>query len=286
MSRRLPAVAGQFYSASPQGLRADVERYTDPSATHDATLATISPHAGLMYSGHVAGAVYSHVSLPQTVILIGPNHTGVGPVISVYPEGAWLIPGAEIPIDRAVADMIVKGVSQAQADESAHRFEHCLEVQLPFLVHARPDLSIVPIVVGTTDLDVCKSLGHSLAQLVRHRAGMDGRTPPPLLVATTDMSHYEPADVARRKDDLAMDAIRRVDPDSLHATVQEHGITMCGVGPVIAVLEAARVLGISKARLIRYATSGDISGDFDRVVGYAGFLLPRPASPAESSLRN
>ena len=264
---RQPAVAGQFYNASPEVLRADVMRYTDPAATPYPATAAVCPHAGLMYSGHVAGAVYSRLSLPDIVILIGPNHTGIGPPISVYPEGAWLIPGGQLAIDHTLAAELLAGYPQAEADRSAHRSEHCLEVQLPFLRQARADVRIVPIVLGTTREEVCRDLGLCLASIIQARAAR------PLLIASTDMSHYEPDSVTREKDRFALEAIQRLDPEGLHATVRARRISMCGLGPTVTVLHAVRTLGATNSSLIRYATSGEISGDFNRVVGYAGFVI-------------
>ncbi len=270
---RQPAVAGQFYSASPEGLRADVARYFDSSAVPHAATAIVSPHAGLMYSGHVAGAVYSRVSLPDIVILIGPNHTGLGPPVSVYPEGTWLIPGGQLAIDSTLAAELLARYPQAEADTSAHRSEHCLEVQLPFLRQARADVRIVPIVLGTTREEVCRDLGLCLAEIIQVHAAKHSRSARPLLIASTDMSHYEPDSVTREKDRFALEAIQRLDPEELQATVRTHQISMCGLGPTVTVLHAVRVLGATDSSLVRYATSGEISGDFDRVVGYAGFVI-------------
>ncbi|MBI4402012.1 MAG: AmmeMemoRadiSam system protein B, partial [Nitrospirae bacterium] len=230
---RQPAVAGQFYSASPEKLAVEVARYTDPSAVPRTARAAVSPHAGLMYSGHVAGAVYSRVALPATVILIGPNHTGLGPPVSIFPDGAWLIPGGEIPIDRSLAEAILARYPRAKADTEAHRLEHCLEMQLPFLRQAHacatrssPDLKIVPIVLRTTREDVCRELGRCLADVIEaHTARQDGDTKP-LLIASTDMNHYESDQVTREKDRFALDAIGKLDPAGLMDAVRTHGITM------------------------------------------------------------
>lgn len=264
---RQPAVAGQFYSASPEVLREDVVRYTDSSATPHPAMAAVCPHAGLMYSGHVAGAVYSRLSLPDTVILIGPNHTGLGPSVSVYPEGAWLIPGGQIAIDRTLVVELLARYPQAEADSSAHRSEHCLEVQLPFLRQVRADVLIVPIVLGTTREEVCRDLGLCLASIIQARSAR------PLLIASTDMSHYEPDSVTREKDRFALEAIQQLDPEGLHRTVRTRQISMCGLGPTVTALHAVRALGATNSSLVRYATSGEISGDFNRVVGYAGFVI-------------
>ena len=278
---RQPAVAGTFYSASPEILREEVARYCVTDIPPAAAIAVVSPHAGLKYSGHVAGAVFARVAPPETVILMGPNHTGIGPAISVYPEGTWLMPWGEVPVDQGLALDLLDRFPGAQADATAHRFEHCLEVQLPFLQHiqagrkttedARP-LRIVPVVMRTARRELCADFGRCLADLIQqHR--VTGRDPP-LLVASTDMNHYESDEVTRRKDAFAVEAIRHLDPQGLEDAVRTHEITMCGLGPTMSVLHAARLLGRSAASLVRYATSADVSGDCQRVVGYAGFILP------------
>jgi len=271
---RPPAVAGPFYSASAATLEAEVAGCLDRSALPEPMIAAISPHAGLMYSGPVAGAVYSRIALPATVILIGPNHTGIGPAVSVYPEGAWRMPGGEVSIDRDLAENILAHCPYAEADTSAHQREHCLEVQLPFLQSRRRHIQIVPIVLGTSDHALCRALGESLAAIIAQRAGpATSAGAPPLLVASTDMNHYESDAITREKDRHALDAIERLDPYGLDAAVTTHGISMCGIAPTLAVLHAARALGATSATLVRYATSADQGGDRARVVGYAGFTI-------------
>lgn len=268
---RPPAVAGLFYSASATGLEEEVAGCLDRSAQPKPAIAAISPHAGLMYSGPVAGSVYSRIALPETVILIGPNHTGIGPAVSVYPEGAWQIPGGAFSVDRDLAQEILATCPHAEADTSAHQQEHCLEVQLPFLLGRQQQIRIVPIVLGIRDPELCRAVGDCLAAVVGRASGTaDGR---PLLVSSTDMNHYESDAVTREKDRHAITAIEHLDPAGLDAAVTSHRISMCGIAPTLAVLHAARVLGARSATLVRYATSGDRSGDRDRVVGYAGFTI-------------
>jgi AmmeMemoRadiSam system protein B len=271
---RPPAVAGQFYSASAAALEAEVAGYLDASAAAVPMTAVICPHAGLMYSGHVAGAVLSRATLPDTVILIGPNHTGIGPAVSVYPEGAWQIPGGAVPVNRDLARAILARYPRAEADISAHQWEHCLEVQLPFLRRRRRDVRIVPIVLGTRDPAVCRTLGHCLAALIQELRGTNRTSDrQPLLLASTDMNHYESDQVTRDKDRHAIAAIERLDPDGLDTAVTNHDISMCGVAPTLAVLHAGRALGSTGATLVSYATSADRGGDRARVVGYAGFTV-------------
>jgi len=279
---RQPAVAGTFYSASPDTLRADVARLCVLEATRTPAVAVISPHAGYVYSGAVAGAVFARLDIPETVILVGPNHTGHGPSISVFAEGSWLMPGAEIEVDSSLARMLIERVAGAEADVAAHRYEHSLEDQIPFLSHARqqggstvaaPPLRVVPVVLGTDNRQVCRTLGVALAEVVSECRVQ--RRSLPLLLASTDMNHYESDAITRKKDRLAIDAIQKLDADGLGDTVQDHEISMCGVAPTIAILHAARVLGATRADLIRYATSGEVSRDLERVVGYAGFIIPQ-----------
>jgi hypothetical protein len=268
---RKPTVAGQFYSASPAQLTAEVAAHLQSDVPRVQAVAAISPHAGLMYSGHVAGAVYSRLVLPDTVVLVGPNHTGEGPPVSVYPDGAWEIPGGTLSVDRVLAGELLARCAAAEPDVSAHQWEHCLEVQLPFLRYLKPETNILPIVIGTSDRIVCRELGRHLAELVR--SSTSRRL---LLLASTDMNHYESDAVTRVKDRHALTAIERIDPDGLATAVTAHHISMCGFAPTLAVLHAVRLLGASEASLIRYATSGDVSGDRTRVVGYAGFIISVP----------
>jgi AmmeMemoRadiSam system protein B len=233
----------------------------------------VSPHAGFMYSGHVAGAVFSRVSLPATVIMIGPNHTGAGPPVSIFSEGSWVMPGGETAIDSELAGDILAHYSEAEADTSAHRAEHSLEVQLPFLRYVRPDVRIVPIILGTTNEKACRDLGLCLTSIIQARAAKNNQQLPPLLLASTDMSHYEPESVTREKDRFALEAIQRLNAEELQDTVRAKQISMCGLGPTATVLHAARTLGASRSSLVRYATSGEVTGDFTGVVGYAGFVI-------------
>lgn len=268
---RPPAVAGLFYSSSAEALVDEVARCLDHSVQPRPAIAAVCPHAGLMYSGPVAGSVYSRLALPATVILIGPNHTGIGPAVSVYPEGTWQMPGGAVSVDRDLARQVLARCPQAEADTSAHQQEHCLEVQLPFLQDRHRAVRIVPIVLGTRDPALCRAIGECLAAIISAADGVAGGRP--LLVASTDMNHYESDAVTREKDRHAIAAIAGLDPEGLDATVTAHQISMCGFAPTLAVLHAARQLGATGATLVRYATSADRGGDRDRVVGYAGFII-------------
>lgn len=263
---RQPAVAGTFYPDEPEVLRAQLRRLLE-EAPRAPALAGVVPHAGWMYSGPVAGAVYSRLDLPSRAILLGPNHTGLGTAASIMSVGRWRYPGGEVAIDGRLAEALRREVPRLQEDYLAHLREHALEVQLPFLHYLRADLEIVPITLMRTDLGFCREVGEGVARAVRAAEG------PVLLLASTDLNHYEPQEVSNRKDRQAIDAILALDPEGLDRAVREHDISMCGIAPTLATLYAVRALGAHEARLIRYQTSGDVSGDFRRVVGYAGVVI-------------
>ncbi|MBI3609469.1 MAG: AmmeMemoRadiSam system protein B [Nitrospirae bacterium] len=264
---RTPAVAGRFYAANPEPLRAEVERCIENDQPRRSARALVCPHAGLIYSGRVAGAVYSRVRLPDTVLLIGPNHTGIGPPVSVYADGDWGMPNGTVPVNRDLAAAVLNRCPVAESDTEAHRDEHCIEVQLPFLQYFRPDVTIVPVVMMSIELTACRMLGEAVADAVLE-SGQSA-----LIVASTDMTHYEPDAVARKKDQWAIDKILSLDPAGLHRVIREKQISMCGFAPTAAALFAARRLGAGRARLVRYMTSGETSGDYDQVVGYAGLVI-------------
>lgn len=269
---RQPAVAGRFYPAHPERLRADIESYLRTSEKgrpeqKSAALGCVVPHAGYMYSGHVAGAVYSRLDLPDRIIILCPNHTGVGEPLAIMSEGAWRTPLGDAEIDDALAADLKQAMPLLSEDEEAHRSEHALEVQLPFLQVLHPDFRFVPIAVGTSNFSVLSALGTSIGNVL---AKQTSRT---LVIASSDMNHYESDEVTRTKDRRAIDQLLSLDPRGLYDVVREGHISMCGYGPAVVMLTAARKLGAAQAELIRYATSGDVSGDKDMVVGYAGVAV-------------
>lgn len=265
--RRKPAVAGQFYYSSAQRLREQVEQYIVKGSKKDRAIGIVSPHAGLIYSGHVAGAVFSEIEFPETFILLGPNHTGIGPQISIMEEGQWDIPTGFLTIDKVLAYNIFKNSSIITKDNSAHMFEHSLEVQLPFITYFSGKVKIVPITVLMATIDECKNLGEALAKAIR---AVDYRV---MIIASSDMSHYVPENVARKKDEKAISKILSLDPEGLYNTVLMEKISMCGYIPVTIMLFAVKALGARSAKLVKYATSGEISGDYEQVVGYAGIII-------------
>lgn len=263
---RHPAVAGQFYPRNPDQLRAEVESYTAIDCTPMVAVGCIVPHAGYMYSGHVAGAVYARLQLPETFIILCPNHTGMGTPLSIMSEGEWETPLGNVAINAELAADLKSHCSFLQEDTSAHRYEHGIEVQLPFLQVRRGNLTFVPVAIGTGRFDVLQSLGEAAAAV----SSGDKRV---LIIASSDMNHYESDSLTRKKDARAIERVLALDPRGLHEVVTNENISMCGYGPAVAMLSAARMLGAQSAELIKYATSGDISGDREHVVGYAGIAV-------------
>jgi MEMO1 family protein len=264
---RHPAVAGQFYSGSAETLLRDIKQYVTAPEEKIRAFGCVVPHAGYMYSGHVAGAVYSRLELPKRFIVLCPNHTGMGAPLSIMSEGAWLTPLGEAQIDTALATDLKQILPMLEEDQDAHRREHAIEVQVPFLQTLVREFSFVPIAVGTSRLEALDALGHAVALAIQN-AHDDV-----LVIASSDMNHYESDEVTRIKDRRALDPILALDPKGLWEVVTTQNITMCGFGPAVAMLTASKLLGATKAELIKYATSGDVSGDRDAVVGYAGIVV-------------
>ncbi len=264
---REPVVAGQFYSANPASLRQALELFLEKHENLLEAKAVVAPHAGYVYSGAVAGAVYSSVKLPGRMIMLGPNHTGAGVPLSLYPAGQWRTPLGIVAIDLEMNRLLLNECPDLREDSVAHRHEHSLEVQIPFLQALVPEFKLSAICVATTEYKALESLGRGLARVIRSLGGSI------LIVSSSDMTHYEPAELAREKDQLAIDRVIAVDPGGLHRTVLEKDITMCGFAPTVAALAACRDLGASSGHLIRYSNSGEVSGDYERVVGYAGMAI-------------
>jgi AmmeMemoRadiSam system protein B len=264
---REPAVAGRFYPANPAKLRADVNAYLSPAGERTRAIGCIAPHAGYVYSGKVAGAVFSAIEIPARCIVLCPNHTGRGHPLAIMTEGKWRTPLGEVAIASEIAAALLRSFPALTDDAAAHRAEHAIEVELPFLQAVRSDVQIVPIAIGTSRLLLLEQLGESLA------ATAQGCRQPVLIIASSDMNHYEDDASTRAKDRKAIDKILALDPQGLYETVMTESISMCGFGPAVAMLTAAKVLGAKKATLVQYATSGDTSGDRDMVVGYAAIAV-------------
>jgi AmmeMemoRadiSam system protein B len=265
---RPPAAAGRFYPDDPTELARQIALFV-PSAEEPlrSAIACIVPHAGYRYSGHVAGAVYARLKLPRRFLLLGPRHFPRGKPQAILSEGAWQTPLGRVEIDSELARKIRRAYPALSEDGVAHQTEHALEVQLPFLQSLSSDFRFVPIALGPTDFIQWESLGHALAEVLRQQHD------PVLMIASSDMNHYESDEITRRKDSLALDRVLALDPRGLFDTVRREGITMCGAGPVVSVLIASRILGATRATLVRYANSADVNGDRQEVVGYAGVIL-------------
>jgi AmmeMemoRadiSam system protein B len=266
---RPPAFAGRFYPRDPQILREEIHSHLSQNPSQEAisALGCIAPHAGYMYSGHVAGAVFAKLDIPQLCIVMCPNHTGQGRPLAIVSEGTWKTPLGPVPIATEFAADLKQRFPVLDEDATAHRSEHAAEVELPFLQARQPKLKFVPIALGTRQFEVLEQLGLALADaIMAHRN-------PVLIVASSDMNHYESDAITRVKDHSAIEAILRLDARGLYEVVIQQHVSMCGFGPAVAMLTAARKLGASSAELVQYATSGDISGDRDLVVGFAGIVV-------------
>jgi MEMO1 family protein len=267
MHARHPAVAGRFYPKDPGRLRADLQSYLSPDETKIDAVACMVPHAGYIYSGHVAGAVFSRIHIPRRCIVIGPNHTGMGRPLSIMSQGEWETPLGQIRVATDLAEALMKAFSPLTEDTEAHHAEHAIEVELPFLQVLQPDLAFVPIALGTQQFDLLEPLGQALAQVVA------AQNEPVLIIASSDMNHYENGKITRMKDAKAIEQILKLDARALFDVVKKENISMCGLGPAVSMLVAAKRLAATSGELIRYATSGDVSGDHDMVVGYAGVVI-------------
>ncbi len=266
---RLPAVAGRFYPAEVAELTQHIATLAGAPA-EGAKLrarACLVPHAGYMYSGHVAGAVYAKLALPKRYIILGPRHYPQGEALAILSEGAWQTPLGEAGIDSLLAAELKRACPLLREDSVAHRAEHSLEVQLPFLQHLAGEFRFVPIALGTVRFSELDELGRAVAEVVAAQGEEI------LVVASSDMNHYEDDRITRLKDGKALDKVLALDPRGLYDTVRREGITMCGFGPAVTMLTAARHLGATRAELVRYATSGDVTGDREEVVGYAGVVV-------------
>jgi AmmeMemoRadiSam system protein B len=264
---REPAVAGRFYPANPERLRADLESYLSPPKEKVQAIACMVPHAGYMYSGSVAGAVFSRLEIPQRCVVLCPNHTGRGHPLAIMKAGAWRTPLGEMPIDSDLAESLTDEFPALAEDSAAHRYEHAIEVELPFLQVCRPDVKFVPIAIGTGQRMLLEQLGEALAEVLKKTKESA------LLIASSDMNHYEDDATTRVKDRKAIEKILALDAPGLYETVIHESISMCGFGPAVAMLTAARRRGAREAELVEYATSADVSGDRNVVVGYASVIV-------------
>ena len=268
MTTRPPAVAGSFYEASPDRLRQQVQACfaeNEETAAKQRFIGGVVPHAGLMYSGHVAAAFYALAELPRRFVILCPNHTGLGHFAAINREGEWRTPLGSVSIDTALADALTSQTKLLGEDWKAHAREHSLEVQLPFLQQLLGTFTFVPLCLAAPRYAFCEEIGNAIAEAIgEQRVG---------ILASSDLNHYEDQEATLRKDQRAIDAVLALDPEGLWRVVDEEDISMCGFIPTTTMLIAAKKLGASRARLIKHATSGDINGDYSHVVGYAAILI-------------
>jgi AmmeMemoRadiSam system protein B len=265
---RPPAVAGRFYPSDPRELARQVDDFIGGATGKTPALGCLVPHAGYMYSGHVAGAVYAALDPPARCILMGPRHYLQGQPLAVLTAGSFSTPLGKAQIDVPLVAELARACPLLREDAVAHAREHSLEVQLPFLQRIVGDgLRFAPVVLATDRYGVMEDLGQAVAEAVR------SQDEPVLVIASSDMNHYESEEITRVKDERAIARVLALDPRGLYDTVRNEGITMCGYAATVAMLVAMRELGAKDAKLIRYATSGDVSGDRDQVVGYAGIVI-------------
>ncbi|EGJ52030.1 AmmeMemoRadiSam system protein B [Desulfocurvibacter africanus] len=268
MNRR-PVVAGQFYPGQADQLESMVGEYLSKAGAkaQERTILAMTPHAGYVFSGSVAGQTLGRANLAKTVLLLGPNHTGMGSRFAVWSDGIWELPGGGLNVNEGLAKAIIKADARLVADQTAHAREHSLEVVLPFLRAIDPETTIVPIAVAEPRLEVLLEVGAAIGRVLaswKHPVSM---------VVSSDMSHYVTHEEAKRWDSMALEPILALNPSEAYRVVRESGISMCGIMPMTVGLTAAESLEASKAELVAYATSGETSGDYTQVVGYAGVLV-------------
>ena len=266
---RKPVVAGRFYEGGKEALKREIQScFKDPlPANKTFVKGVLSPHAGYMYSGHVAAAVLSRIEFPETFVILGPNHTGMGEPCAVFDSGSWETPLGSVEVDEELASNVLESSAVFQSDTAAHQSEHSIEVQLPFLQYLGAGFKIVPVCMSLYAYEELVEAGKGIVAAVKKT----GRKV--AVLASSDMSHYEPDAEAKKKDGHAIDAILRLMDRRLYDRVKREGISMCGIGPAVAMLNAAWGLGAKSAELVKYATSADVSGDYNSVVGYAGIII-------------
>lgn len=265
--KRNPAVAGQFYPLTAAAVEKQVFGFIEKAPEKTNAVGIVSPHAGYLYSGRVAGSVYSRIELKPVYVIIGPNHTGRGKPYSVMSEGSWVMPQGEVEIDAELAKALLHKSEFLEEDFLAHAYEHSIEVQLPFLQYFKKAFKFVPIIISYSRGHIYQAIGREIAKVIRESKK------DVLIIASSDMTHYESREDARSKDLKAIEAILKLDEEELVKRVEKLNISMCGFAPVSVMLSAAKELGAKSAELIKYQTSGDITGDQSSVVGYAGIII-------------
>jgi len=279
---RRPTQAGAFYERDAESLEKQIEscflHKFGPGNIPKVNIAglrqivgLVCPHAGYMFSGPVAAHSYYKLALdgkPDIVVLFGPNHTGYGSALAVFNEGCWRTPLGDVEVDEDIANQIVRESKIVDVDESAHLYEHSIEVQLPFLQYLYgSEFKIVPICFLMQDLSSAREVGQAVAKVLSGKNA--------IIIASSDMTHYEPQSTASEKDRLALNAVAEMDETRFYSVVESRQISICGYGPVAALIIAAKFLGAREAKLLCYKTSGDVIGDYSSVVGYAAICLEK-----------
>jgi AmmeMemoRadiSam system protein B len=266
---RLPAVAGQFYPADPRELLSHVRQFTKQDSKQDKkkVKACLVPHAGYVYSGQVAGAVLGQIEIPQSILILGVRHFPRGESAAILSDGAWRTPFGDAPIDSQLANALKSKCALLKEDAVAHAQEHSLEVQLPFLQVLRPDFHFVPIALGTIRFEDLQVIGEAIGEL------LSDRKEEILLLTTSDLNHYEDETTTRKKDEKAIAKLEAMDPRGLYDTCRTESISMCGLGPAVAMLFALKKLRATLVETVMHTTSAATSGDYRRVVGYVGMTF-------------
>jgi MEMO1 family protein len=266
---RLPAVSGRFYPSDPVELTATIRRFTEPQlhTPKIAVRACLLPHAGYVYSGSVAGAVLSRILLPQKILILGVRHFPRGESVAILSSGTWRTPLGDAPIDESLAQVLRAACPLLREDEIAHSREHSLEVQIPFLQVLAPGFAFAPVALGTVRFEDLVRVGEAVGRVLA------GSREEILLLTTSDLNHYEEDATTRVKDGKAIKRLLALDALGLYETCRDENISMCGLGPAVAMITALRVLGVGHAELVGHATSADVSGDTSSVVGYAGMIF-------------
>lgn len=269
ITSRKPVAAGQFYPSSANEINKQIKGFLDGDVFKSEAIGCILPHAGYIYSGKAASRTIASINLKNKLVILGPNHRGIGEQFSIMCQGIWQTPLGDIKIDNVLAKKILGRSEYLKDDQSAHLYEHSIEVELPILQYFKPDFQIVPIVCFPGNLQKLKKIGQDIASAIIDSGLKDSVT----LIASSDMTHYEPYKQAQEKDNNAIQSILELDESGLEKKIREENITMCGWVPVIITLSAAKALGAKTARLINYQTSADVTGDMNSVVGYAGIVI-------------
>lgn len=264
---RKPVVAGHFYPQTEASLKKMLAGLVRTDSEKQEVKGVILPHAGYVYSGPVAGATISRVEIKKTAIILGADHTGSGSPFSIVTKGSWLTPLGEVKVDAEMARSILKTSRLLKDDDSGHIYEHSIEVQLPFLQYLKNDIKIVPIIISVSGIKEYQELGNDIAEGFK-KVGRSA-----IFIASTDLTHHESKESAEEKDRLVVDSIFSLDEEKLFRVVNESGISMCGSAPTCVLISVCKRLGAKQAGLVKYQTSGDITGDYSSVVGYAGMVI-------------